>query len=226
MSGGPSELERWPGKPVAEIRAAYDESEAEKLEGLHWLKRRLGGYARGRQFGDAHGRVLDVACGTGPNFRHVPEGAHLVGIDLSADMLDYADETAAALDRRVELKQMDAQRLSFEDDTFDTVVSSFSTCTFPDPLEALDEMGRVCKPGGRIRLLEHHQWQFAPLAWLQERGADDEYHRVGCRLYDDPAAVVEGSSLEVVDTDRWRFPPFTGVVARPSGGLTQRTSLR
>ncbi|MFC7176206.1 hypothetical protein [Halosegnis marinus] len=46
-------------------------------------------------------------------------------------------------------------------------------------------------------------------------GADDEYHRVGCRLYDDPAAVVEESALRVEERRRWRVPPFTGVVATP-----------
>jgi len=61
---------------------------------------------------------------------------------------------------------MDAQALEFPDDSFDTVISSFSTCTFPDPIAALHEMERVCTPDGEILLLEHRRSDAAPLAWL------------------------------------------------------------
>jgi ubiquinone/menaquinone biosynthesis C-methylase UbiE len=50
---------------------------------------------------------------------------------------------------------MDGERLSFRHDSFDTVVSTLATCTFPDPVQALWEMRRVCRRGERILLLEH-----------------------------------------------------------------------
>lgn len=215
MSEKVSELVRRPGKSTEEIREAYDEEEAEEYDEAHWLKLRIAARTRRRQFGDVDGRVLDVACGTGRNFQYVPETAEFVAIDVSPDMLERAREGAVNLGRQVELQQMDAQRLSFEADSFDHVISSLSTCTFPDPTEALNEMGRVCKPDGDVRLLEHHKWDCAPLARLQERMRGDEYQRVGCRLYDDPTAVVNRSNLEVVADCRWRFPPFTGIVACP-----------
>ena len=215
MSEIPDGLRRRPGKSATEIRDAYDDEEAEEYEDLHWLKRRIAGRIRQKQFDGVDGRVLDVACGTGMNFRHVSETAEVVGIDISADMLAFAREKATGLEQRVTVQQMDAQRLSFEGNSFDNVVSALSTCTFPDPIEALNEMGRVCKPTGQIRLLEHHKWNCTPLGKLQERGAEDEYQRVGCRLYEDPTTVVERSDLDVVDDRRWRFPPFTGVIARP-----------
>jgi ubiquinone/menaquinone biosynthesis C-methylase UbiE len=137
-------------------------------------------------------------------------------------MLAHAGETAAELDRQVELEQMDAQRLSFADDSFDHVVSSASTCTFPNPIEALAEMGRVCKPDGRIRLLEHHNWQAPVLGSVAERLHEGEYERVGCRLDDDPTVVVEQSDLEVVTDRRWRPPPFTGITARPPTAVGTR----
>jgi ubiquinone/menaquinone biosynthesis C-methylase UbiE len=202
-------------KSAEEIQSAYDEEEAADYAEAHWLKRRLASRTRRHQFGDATGRVLEVACGTGVNFPHLPESADLVGIDLSTPMLTRARDKADELGRRVELKQMDAQQLSFAADSFDHVVSSFSTCTFPDPIEALNEMGRVCKPDGQIRLLEHHKWQAPLFGRITERMNEGEYERVGCRLYDDPTAVVSQSSLNVITDRRWRFPPFTGIVARP-----------
>jgi len=215
MSKIPDGPSRRSGKSATEIKDAYDDAEAEEYEDVHWLKRRIADRTRRRQFGDVDGRVLDVACGTGMNFSYLSGSAEIVGIDISAGMLAFARERAAELDRRVEVEQMDAQRLSFEADSFDNVVSALSTCTFPDPTEALDEMGRVCKPSGQIRLLEHHKWNCAPLGKLQEREAESEYQRVGCRLYENPTTVVEQSNLQVVDDRRWRLPPFTGIVARP-----------
>jgi ubiquinone/menaquinone biosynthesis C-methylase UbiE len=202
-------------KSTEEIRAAYDEDEATNYAEAHWLKRRIERRTRRHQFGDATGHVLDVACGTGENFPYVPESADIVGVDISTPMLVSARERADDLGRQVELEQMDAQRLSFADDSFDHVVSSLSTCTFPAPMEALNEMGRVCKPDGQIRLLEHHKWDAPVLDRVTERRNEGEYERVGCRLYEDPTKVVRQSNLEVVTDRRWRLPPFTGIVARP-----------
>ncbi|MFA9518677.1 class I SAM-dependent methyltransferase [Halopenitus sp. H-Gu1] len=202
-------------KSTGEIKAAYDEEEATDYADTHWLKQVIEQRTRRHQFGDVSGRVLEVACGTGENFPYLPKSADLVGIDVSKPMLGRARKRADDLGRQVELEQMDAQRLSFADDSFDHVVSSLSTCTFPDPIEALNEMGRVCKPNGQIRLLEHHKWKAPVFGTITERMNEGEYERVGCRLYDDPAAVARQSNLEVITDRRWRLPPFTGIVARP-----------
>ena len=202
-------------KSTEEIQAAYDEEEATSYAETHWLKRRIERRTRRHQFGDATGRVLDVACGTGVNFPHLPESADLIGVDVSKPMLLRAREVADDLGRPVELEQMDAQRVSFADNSFDHVISSLSTCTFPDPIEALNEMGRVCKPDGQIRLLEHHKWNAPVLGRVTERINEGEYERVGCRLYEDPTGVVRQSNLDVITDRRWRLPPFTGIVARP-----------
>lgn len=202
-------------KSTGEIRAAYDEEEATDYADEHWLKRRIIRRTRRHQFGDVSGRVLDVACGTGENVPYLSESADIVGIDVSQPMLGRARKRADDLGRQVELEQMDAQRLSFADDSFDYVLSSLSACTFPDPIEALNEMGRVCKPDGQIRLLEHHKWKTPVLGRVAERLHEGEYERVGCRLYENPTTVVRQSDLEVVTDRRWRLPPFTGIVARP-----------
>jgi ubiquinone/menaquinone biosynthesis C-methylase UbiE len=215
MEESAGSLSAQPGKSPEEIKAAYDEEEAADCANVHWLKRRLAAPARRQQFAATTGRVLDVACGTGVNFAHPPDSTDLVGIDLSAPMLTYAQQKADELGRQVDLEQMDAQRLSFATDSFDHVISSFSACTFPDPVEALNEMRRVCRPDGQVRLLEHHKWKAPLLDSLAERMHEGEYDRVGCRLYEDPTTVVRQSQLEVVSDRRWRFPPFTGIVARP-----------
>lgn len=215
MAEPSEELSFQSSKSTEEIQAAYDEEEATSYAERHWLIRRIERRTRRHQFGDASGRVLDVACGTGVNFPHLPETADPVGIDVSTPMLLQARRNADDLGRQVELEQMDAQRLAFPDSSFDHVISSCSTCTFPDPIEALNEMGRVCKPDGQIRLLEHHKWDAPVLGRVTEWMNEGEYERVGCRLYEDPTAVVRESELEVITDRRWRLPPFTGITARP-----------
>src|SRR5699024_9946383 len=139
---------------------------------------------------DADGRVLDVACGTGANFPYLPDTVALVGVDISPEMLAKARDRLGRLKIEGTLEQMDAQALEFDDDSFDTVISSLSTCTFPDPVIAIEEMVRVCKPAGRILLLEHGRSDFRPLARFQDWRADTHYATAGCRWNQEPLELI------------------------------------
>jgi ubiquinone/menaquinone biosynthesis C-methylase UbiE len=167
------------------------------------------GRYRRERFGDVRGRVLDDACGTGTNFRYLPETVELVGIDVSPSMLAKAEERLAALGRDGSLHLMDAQELAFPDDSFDAVISALSTCTFPDPVAALREMERVCKPAGTIRLVEHGRSDVGPIARCQEWRADAHYAKAGCRWTQEPRDVVESAGLSVRDTTSGLFGMVT-----------------
>ena len=103
------------------------------------------------------GRLLDAGVGTGRNIDHYPPGSEVTGIDLSPAMLERARKRRDNAGRAVDLLEMDARRTTFPDDHFDAVVASFLFCVldYGDQLPALKELGRVCKPGGKIRLLEY-----------------------------------------------------------------------
>lgn len=200
---------------VSDIRESYAEY-ADRMQRFAWLDRlALGRYRRSR-FGDVHGRVLDVACGTGTNFRYFPETVELVGIDVSPEMLEHARERLAASGIDGTLRKMDAQDLAFADDSFDAVVSALSTCTFPDPVAALREMDRVCKPDGTIRLVEHGRSDVGPIARYQEWSADAHYAKTGCRWTQDPAAVVAEAGLEARDLETGLFGTITTFELVPS----------
>ncbi len=103
----------------------------------------------------AIGTVLEVGVGTGNNlpFYRPEVTERLVGIDLSPGML--ARSVAKTCQVPFELLEMDAQHMQFASGTFDTVVATCVFCTVPDPIQGLKEVRRVCKPSGRVLLLEH-----------------------------------------------------------------------
>ncbi|MFO7865389.1 MAG: methyltransferase domain-containing protein [Candidatus Aminicenantes bacterium] len=110
---------------------------------------------RERMLQDASGKVLEVGAGTGKNFEYYPEGVEVTAIDFSPAMVRIAREKAEKLPNIKEVLEMDAESMSFADNTFDTVVTSCVFCSAPHPVKGLKEIRRVCKNGGRILMLEH-----------------------------------------------------------------------
>jgi phosphatidylethanolamine/phosphatidyl-N-methylethanolamine N-methyltransferase len=122
------------------------------------------------------GRILEVGVGTGIALPQYSKDCRLCGIDISEQMLRKAQErvTEFGLSNVEGLWVMDAERLTFPDNSFDVVVAQYVVTTAPNPEATLDEFARVLKPGGEIilvsrvgaeaglrRALEH--W-FAPAA--------------------------------------------------------------
>ncbi|MFC4544045.1 class I SAM-dependent methyltransferase [Halosolutus amylolyticus] len=200
---------------IEEIRDSYAEC-ADWAARFDWLERRLTGRYRRELFQGAEGRVLDVACGTGPNFEYLPQTVDLVGIDVSPEMLGKARDRLDRLAIDGTLREMDAQDLAFDDDSFDTVISSLSTCTFPDPVAALEEMDRVCRPGGRILLFEHGRSDVGPIARFQDWRADAHYAQAGCRWNQDPLELLVAADLPVREVRNRALGIVTLVEARPS----------
>lgn len=100
--------------------------------------------------------VLEVGVGTGLSLRHYPNDVAVTGIDISPHMLERADRRAQryGLDN-VRLFTMDAQQLSFEDDSFDRIAAMYVASVVPDPKAMMAELRRVCRPGGEIIVLNH-----------------------------------------------------------------------
>src|SRR5689334_20748212 len=122
-----------------------------------WTREVLFGVGRQRRklFARATGDVLDVGCGYGINFLHLVNATNVTGVDFSSIMLARGRALAARAGIKGDLREGDAEALEFPDKSFDTVISSLATCSFYDPIKALKEMRRVCKPQGCVLLLEH-----------------------------------------------------------------------
>jgi phosphatidylethanolamine/phosphatidyl-N-methylethanolamine N-methyltransferase len=101
-------------------------------------------------------RVLEVGVGTGINLSLYPKNCSVTGIDFSAPMLEIARERAARKEvQNVRLLQMDAADMKFADNSFDIVYAPYVISVVPDPVTVAREMHRVCRPGGRIIVLNH-----------------------------------------------------------------------
>jgi ubiquinone/menaquinone biosynthesis C-methylase UbiE len=101
------------------------------------------------------GRALEIGVGTGKNLPYYPPGVKISAIDFSRRMLSRARKKALQNNLKVAFLEMDAQQLAFPDRFFDTVFASFVFCSVPDPVLGLKELRRICKPDGRLLLLEH-----------------------------------------------------------------------
>lgn len=118
-------------------------------------------------------RVLEIGVGTGLNLSLYPKHCDVTGIDFSALMLIRADERMAREGLNARLFQMDAADLRFPDGSFDVVYAPYVISVVPDPVTVLREMYRVCRPGGRILILNHFRSPGVVLSrierWLSPR---------------------------------------------------------
>jgi phosphatidylethanolamine/phosphatidyl-N-methylethanolamine N-methyltransferase len=103
------------------------------------------------------GRILEVGVGTGLSLPDYSTANRLIGVDLSAPMLDKARTRVAEyrLGNVDGLAVMDAQHLGFAAAAFDVVVAQYVITAVPDPEATLDEFARVIRPGGEIILVNH-----------------------------------------------------------------------
>jgi SAM-dependent methyltransferase len=98
-------------------------------------------------------RILDLATGTGWTSRVVARrGAVVTGVDIATALLEAAERQAAAEQLPIRYVEGDAERLPFEDASFDAIVSTYGVMFASRPEAAAKELARVCRPGGRIAL--------------------------------------------------------------------------
>jgi ubiquinone/menaquinone biosynthesis C-methylase UbiE len=126
---------------------------------------------RGRQetVGGARGRVLEVGCGTGANFPYYGDAvSELIATDPDPYMLERASKRAAEVGRPITIRRAPAEQLPFENESLDTVVSTWVMCHARDPAGALSEVKRVLKPEGELRFFEHVRYDHAFGAFWQD----------------------------------------------------------
>jgi SAM-dependent methyltransferase len=172
------------------------------------------------------GRVLEVGAGNGLNFPHYPATVErLVAVEPEEFLRERASEAAAAAPVPVTVEAGLADRLPFEDGSFDAVVVSGVLCSVPDQQAALAELGRVLRPGGELRFYEHVHAETPARRGLQSV-VNVVWPRLmgGCNLNRDTLAGIERAGFTIGRSRAFLFPPGArvSVVASKILGVARR----
>lgn len=156
----------------------------------------------------AHGRTIDLGAGTGANLGLFPEAVtEFVLAEPDPHMLKKLQAKVGGSGVDVSVVEASAERLPFEDSSFDTAVFTLVLCTVPNPAAALAEAARVLRPGGRLLFVEHVRSQEPGLARWQDRLERPwRFLGDGCHCNRDTVANIEASPLTVDRVERGRLP--------------------
>jgi len=198
------------------IRKLYDNRAATYDRSLGIIERLVLGPFRRAYGALLRGETIEVGVGSGLNIPFYSPGVtRVVGVDFSGEMLHHARQRSHGLDIPLAFVQADAEALPFPDATFDTVAISLALCTIPDPVQALLELGRVCRPGGRIVMLEHVRSTARPLAALQRALSPLNERAIGCHLDRETFDLARSLGFSVEETQSRLFASVRLAVAHP-----------
>ena len=157
-------------------------------------------------------RVLEVGVGTGINTSLYPSGCHVTGIDLSSSMLEKARERVAREGlTNVRLMEMDAANMTFADDGFDIVYAPYLVSVVPDPVQVVREMRRVCRPGGRIIILNHFRSANRVLSYMERAISPFTVH-IGFKSDLDLPGFLAQAELQPVSIEKVNVPRIWSLV--------------
>ena len=168
--------------------------------------------ARDRMGIQPNDRILEVGVGTGINTSLYPSNCHVTGIDLSASMLEKARERVARQGlRNVRLIEMDAASLTFDDDSFDIVYAPYLVSVVPDPVQVVREMRRVCRPGGKIIILNHFR-SANPVLSRVERALSPFTVHIGFKSDLDLPGFLAQADLQPISIQKVNVPRIWSLV--------------
>lgn len=173
---------------------------------------------------DARGATLEVGAGTGLNLRHYPDAVtELVLTEPDSHMARRLRSRVADAGRPVEVVEAPAERLPLEDARFDTAVVTLVLCTVNEPAQALAEIARVLKPGGRLLFIEHVRADASGLVRWQDR-LERPWGWIagGCHPNRDTVGSLDASALRVESVERGEMPKAPPLVKPLVAGVAVR----
>ena len=160
-------------------------------------------------------RVPELGVGTGLSLSAYPPHCDVIGIDLAQDMLDQAAEKIREHGwRHITLRQMDALNLDFPSNSFDYVTAFHVVSVVPDAARMMAEARRVCRPGGKLVIINHFRSErplIGPLVDL----ADPVTRKLGWRTTLKLVDIIDGAPVSI--EQKFKTSPrslFTVVIAR------------
>lgn len=168
------------------------------------FERRGFGAIRRQLIQKASGEVLEIGSGTGLNFPYYINAKKVTAIEPDPLMRQLSLPRAQQAHVHIELMSANAEKLPFPDNHFDTIVCTLVLCTIPDPIKALEEISRVCKPDGQLFIFEHVKIDHPFLGPLQDR-LTPVWRRLcdGCHLNRPTLELVKQSNFKMINEKRY-----------------------
>lgn len=182
------------------------------------------GEERRRALQDVAGEVLEISFGTGLNLPHYPASVtSFTALDPSPGMNRLAQRRLRESPLDVHLATLEAERLPFDDERFDAVVSTWTMCTIADVPRALAEVKRVLKPGGKLFFIEHGRDDDPRLQrWQNWWNPAQRIIACGCNTNRDIKALIDASGLRITELHRYFLPKTPKIL----GSIYRGAALR
>jgi len=156
--------------------------------------------------------VLEVGVGTGINLALYPKTCTVTGVDLSSKMLEKAEKRIRQKGLlHCHVMEMNAEQMAFPDDSFDVVYAPYVISVVPDPVKVAREMNRVCRPGGRVIILNHFQSTNAVVSKL-ERAISPMTVHIGFKSDLDLEGFLAQAHLSPVSIEKVNVPKMWTLV--------------
>jgi ubiquinone/menaquinone biosynthesis C-methylase UbiE len=170
------------------------------------------------------GTVLEVGFGSGHNLPYYPAAVQrVVAVDPSTEGAKLARKRIAAARFPVEYIPLAGEEISAADASFDSVVSTFTLCTIPDPLAALRQMLRVLKPDGRFFLVEHGRSSEPKIQrWQDRMNGVQRAMCGGCNMNRDIERLVREAGFAFEEIDKYYVKGQPKLVACMTRGIARR----
>lgn len=157
----------------------------------------------------AKGRVLEIGIGSGLNLPYLDASRidSLVGIDPSEELIGIAEQRINDSMPKIEFIVSKAEQMSFNDNTFDTVLMTYTMCTVDDASRVLDEIKRVLKSDGQLLFCEHG---VAPeekvVVWQNRINRFWPHISGGCNINKDIPNLIKKAGLNILSMDEMYLP--------------------
>jgi len=148
------------------------------------------------------GKILDAGVGSGKNLQYYSPDAEVTGIDISDKFMERARRRAKQLGRKYEFVQMDAQHLTFQENSFDYAVTTHLLCSVPNPVAVLREMKRVVKKRGKIIMIEHGLNKNKIIAFIENLVNPIIFWLLGFNINRNTRKNIEISGLKIIEDKR------------------------
>ena len=166
-------------------------------------------YQRKKVIPEAYGVVLEIGIGPGSNLKHYDSSkiSKIYGVDPSIELNEIARKRANKLDLEIEFLIESASKLSVEDNSIDTVVSTYALCSIPEPDKTLQEIKRVLKKDGIFIFSEHGLSPDKFVSFIQ-KSTDFFYPKIsgGCHTNRDIEKLLKNAGFNFINLDNIYLP--------------------